>query len=202
MFNKEYAFNQCCRIHSVQLQSELQVELWVGAAQGKRLWTANPLDNMVIWGPARWSLRETTMTLDFGHLDCGCIKAQGFLCSGSLLRGKPCLTMWEWLSVAAKGPLPSLGAATVTARVAGSWMVRQKSFLHSQLKTGVWQIECLKSKAEVFQASLQFFFSTLKINYSFWITSGFVENSRRIKRLIYSQKTSRKIQRSIPQSRI
>lgn len=161
MFNKEYVFNQCCRIHSVQvaqLQSELQVELWVGAARGKRLWTANPWDNLVTWGPARWSLRETKMTPDFGALRLWVYKSPEI----PLFRVPPQRETFSdhvrVVSVAAKGPLPSLGAATVT----GSWMVRQKGFLHSQLKTEVWQIECLNSKAEVFQASLQNFFSHLK----------------------------------------
>lgn len=73
-----------------QMQCQLQIELWVEKALGKRLWTANPLPNKGhgdLWpiqvnAQGRGSWPQTSACLD-----CVSIKAHGFLCLGSLLRG-------------------------------------------------------------------------------------------------------------------
>lgn len=80
-------------------QREMEIELWVAGTSGKRLGSANSLQNrtQTCWhqprGWTRWILRHSRSqrlrrgSETLAHLDCDGTRAQGFLSPGSLLRG-------------------------------------------------------------------------------------------------------------------
>lgn len=158
----QYWGSACWEMHLAQVPQcaaavEMQVQLWGGRAQGKRLWTAVPCATK---GPMASQVRDTQRwgrsweTQTFTYWDCKGIKPQGFLCSGSsseapawavtqlmqsrhlkLCYGKPgaepvkkpCQTAREYGYGCKETSVLARGGETMTVRAAPRWSDRTLS---------------------------------------------------------------------------